>query len=184
MENHFWNEVWIELHIEGFNPKTEYQISNYGRIKSFAYDKENGKIKKHYLIKGYPTVTFKVHNGPTFTKYIHKLVAEHFIRKENERQIYVIHMDYNKLNNYVENLRWASKKEKERHQFSGPNFKPIKGKRKYSKLTETEVIRLKKIINNPQRKTRLKIIAKQFGISEMQLYRIKRGENWASVSAS
>jgi len=43
---------------------------------------------------------------------------------------------------------------------------------------------LKKIINNPQRKTRLKIIAKQFGISEMQLYRIKRGENWASVSAS
>ena len=138
MENHFWNEVWIELHIEGFNPKTDYQISNYGRIKSFAYDKENGKIKKHYLIKGYPTVTFKVHNGPTFTKYIHKLVAEHFIPKENDRQLYVIHMDYNKLNNYVENLRWASKKEKERHQFSGPNFKPIKGKRKYSKLTETD----------------------------------------------
>jgi len=28
----------------------------------------------------------------------------------------------------------------------------------------------------------MKMIAKQFGISEMQLYRIKTGENWGSVT--
>ena len=31
------------------------------------------------------------------------------------------------------------------------------------------------------RKTRLKIIAKRFGVSEMQLHRIKTGENWGHV---
>jgi hypothetical protein len=30
-------------------------------------------------------------------------------------------------------------------------------------------------------KTRMKILSKQFGISEMQLYRIKSGQNWAHV---
>jgi hypothetical protein len=34
---------------------------------------------------------------------------------------------------------------------------------------------------DPNRKTRLKLIAKQFGISEMQLYRIKSGENWGHI---
>ena len=38
------------------------------------------------------------------------------------------------------------------------------------KLTATQVMRLKKKIHDPNRKTRLKLIAKQFGISEMQLY--------------
>jgi hypothetical protein len=27
----------------------------------------------------------------------------------------------------------------------------------------------------------MKILARQFGVSEMQLYRIKSGENWSSV---
>jgi hypothetical protein len=42
-------------------------------------------------------------------------------------------------------------------------------------------MRLKRKIFDPKRKSRLKIIAKQFGISEMQLYRIKSGENWGHV---
>lgn len=181
MEEHYWNEIWRELKIDGFESNTYYEISNYGRIKSYAYDKEKGRYKKHYLIKGYPSVTFKMHKGPSFTRYVHKLVAQHFLQAPDSLKKYVIHLDYNKLNNYVSNLRWATKEEKERHQFNSPNFKPSLGQRHYSKLSETEVMRLKKILSNPKRKTRMKIIAKQFGISEMQLYRIKRGENWADV---
>jgi predicted DNA binding protein len=55
--------------------------------------------------------------------------------------------------------------------------KPQKG----HKLTSTQVMLLKKKIFDPNRKTRLKFLAKQFGISEMQLYRIKSGENWSHV---
>ena len=49
------------------------------------------------------------------------------------------------------------------------------------KLTSTDLIRIKKMIQDPNRKTRMKLIAKQFGISEMQLYRIKSGENWSHI---
>jgi predicted DNA binding protein len=50
-----------------------------------------------------------------------------------------------------------------------------------NKLTVTEVMRLKKKLLDPNRKTRLKIIAKKFGVSEMTLHRIKTGENWGHI---
>jgi DNA-binding Xre family transcriptional regulator len=43
------------------------------------------------------------------------------------------------------------------------------------------VKRLKKKLLDPNRKTRYKILAKQFGVSEMQLHRIKTGENWGHI---
>ena len=49
------------------------------------------------------------------------------------------------------------------------------------KLTSTKVIHLKKLLNDPNRKTRIKMLAKQFGISEMQVHRIKSGENWSHI---
>jgi predicted DNA binding protein len=73
------------------------------------------------------------------------------------------------------------------HYENNPNVKKARreafGRHRYKghKLTETDVRRIKKKIFDPNRKTRLKMIAKQFGISEMQLYRIKSGENWGHV---
>jgi len=44
------------------------------------------------------------------------------------------------------------------------------------------VTRSKRKLLDPKRKTRMKIMAKQFGVSEMQLYRIKSGENWGHIT--
>jgi hypothetical protein len=49
------------------------------------------------------------------------------------------------------------------------------------KLTEAKVKILKRKLLDPNRKTRVKMLARQFGVSEMQLYRIKIGENWGHV---
>jgi hypothetical protein len=131
-------------------------------------------------INGYQNLRLKQRlNGKQTSRYVHKLVAQHFL--EQGDGIYVIHLDYDKTNNHVDNLKWATKREKEIHQFKGPNFQRMKGMRRYSKLTETRVKLIKRKLNDPNRRTRLKMIAKQFGISEMQLYRIKSGENWGSV---
>jgi len=54
---------------------------------------------------------------------------------------------------------------------------PYKG----HKQNATQVKRLKQKIFDPSRKTRYRILAKQFNISEIQLYRIKSGENWGHV---
>jgi DNA invertase Pin-like site-specific DNA recombinase len=63
-------------------------------------------------------------------------------------------------------------------------FQEYNIKRDGATLTSPDVVRIKKLILNPNRKTRLKIIAKQFGISEMQLYRIKTGENWGHIQVN
>ena len=49
------------------------------------------------------------------------------------------------------------------------------------KLTVTKVILIKKLLTKPNQRTRMKMIAKQFGVSEMQIYRIKSGENWGHI---
>ena len=54
-------------------------------------------------------------------------------------------------------------------------------KRDGRKLTSTDVIRIKKTLARIDQPTRIKMIAKQFGVSEMQIRRIKSGENWGHI---
>jgi hypothetical protein len=67
------------------------------------------------------------------------------------------------------------------HYNNSPKVKIAKSKRRYSKLNEKKVAILKKKLLDPNRKTRIKMLAKQFGISEMQVWRIQSGENWGNV---
>src|SRR6056297_717242 len=76
-----------------------YEISNYGRVKSYCYDKKYGKILNPGITKGFQTVTFKS-NGKKKTFLVHKLVAEMFVNKNNKNQVIAIHLDWNKKNNY------------------------------------------------------------------------------------
>ncbi len=179
-----WDEEWKEIKFDkGIAENEKFKISNYGRIIN-CKGKEEYLVKKTY-INGYQALPLRQRKTKKSTaRYVHKLVAQHFL--EQGDGVFVIHLNYNKTDNHVSNLKWATKKEKEIHQFSGEAFKnrPKKTNRvTYSKLTEAKVRLIKRKINDPNRKTRMKIIARQFGISEMQLYRIKSGENWGYVSA-
>lgn len=191
----YWDEQWKEIDLGEDKLRYNYAVSNYGRIVSFSESLEKGRLLKGSLVDGYPVFRYKqFHKTAQGTKiknkqiFVHKLVADYFGQQENEDQQYVIHLDYNKLNNHIDNLKWTSKREMELHQQSNPNVLLAREKRKEvkpykgHKLNATQVKRLKKKIFDPKRKTRLKILAKQFGISEMQLYRIKSGENWAHVT--
>ncbi|WP_138434769.1 HNH endonuclease [Winogradskyella algicola] len=180
MIRNFWNEEWKIVVFDDFvHPDEQFKVSNYGRLIRIRDGEE--KLFNPYNMHGY--LYFRVkkkQKGKFKTYYVHKLMAQHFLVQNDG--IYVIHLDYDKLNNHIDNLKWATKREKEIHQFSNPNYKKPK-KLTSAKLTEIDVMRIKKMLNNPNRKTRLKIIAKQFGVSTMQLQRIKTGENWAHVPA-
>lgn len=181
MIRNYWNEKWKDVKFDdNISDKEKFKISNYGRLINCK--EENETLVKSYFINGYQNLPLKQKkNGKLTSRYVHKLVAEHFI--ENNNDFCVIHLNYDKTDNRVENLKWASKIEKARHQFSNPEYIKL-GRKKPSnaKLTETRVKLIKRKINDPNRRTRLKMIAKQFGISEMQLYRIKTGENWGYVT--
>ncbi|TRX72260.1 NUMOD4 domain-containing protein [Carboxylicivirga sp. M1479] len=186
MVKSYWNEEWKEVEFEKGALKKRYAISNYGRIISFIDKIEDGDYIRGGKLRGYPTLPLRPF-GKSKTLYVHKLVAELFLQKTSEEQQYVIHVDYNKSNNYIENLQWADKDEMFAHQQNNPSVLEAREKQKGRKtqqghkLSATQVMRLKMKINDPNRKTRLKLIAREFGISEMQLYRIKSGENWAHV---
>jgi len=124
-------------------------------------------------------------------RFFYKLVAEYFIPKTSDEQVYVLHLNRNRANDYFENLQWATKAEMLEHSKKSPfvieaRKKQLaelreKQKQKGNKLTSTQVMLLKKKLLDPNRKTRLKILAKQFGVTEMTLQRIKTGENWGHI---
>ncbi|QXP73762.1 HNH endonuclease [Tenacibaculum sp. HL-MS23] len=175
------NERWKEIVFDDkISEKEKFKISNYGRIINCK--KEEEFLVNEYFINGYQNLPLKQRvNGKNTSRYVHKLVAECFLpRKEDE--LYVIHLNYDKKDNRIENLKWATKREKEVHQYTNPEYVNKVHKPRTAKLTETRVKLLKRKLNDPNRKTRLKMIAKQFGVSEMQLHRIKTGENWGYVT--
>ena len=170
-------EIWKPLKINGLAENEIYDISNYGRIKSYKVIKKEGSIIKGSTLKGYKILNIKLENKKRTTKYIHKLVAESFIPKDNNLQQYVIHLDFEKNNNHIDNLKWVTQETMFAHQKINPNYK--RGTINYSKLTETDVIRLKKKLKRG--KNKLYKLAKEFGITHTQLNRIRKGENWGHV---
>jgi len=183
-KNHFNNihqtlisETWKPVRTEDMEENELYEVSNWGRIKSFKSNKSEGSIIKGSTLKGYKILNIKLKDQRRTTKYVHKLVAECFIPKDNDLQQYVIHLDFNKDNNHFENLKWVTKETMFAHQKINPNYK--RGAINYSKLTETDVIRLKKKL--ARGKNKLYKLAKEFGITHTQLNRIRRGENWGHV---
>ncbi|NMH27302.1 hypothetical protein [Flavobacterium silvaticum] len=186
----FPGEEFREVHF-AIKPRMRYAVSNRGRILSFSDNLENGALIKGSTMNGYRMIRFKkviegkMHNIQSF---VYKFVAEHFLPQPDEVQKHLIHLDHDLSNDRVENLKWVDADARMEHYKKSPNViagrKRMLEKRKSSnghKLTLMEVIRLKKMVLDPNRKTRMKILAKQFGISEMQLFRIKSGENWGHI---
>ena len=117
---------------------------------------------------------------------IHRMVATCFLPPPKPGETVVGHLDFDKLNNRVQNLKWMTPEENKIHQSKSPHVIAEKEMRKYTKktrdkgtkLTSTQVIHIKIQL---KRKRPVKQIARQFDISEMQVWRIKSGENWAHI---
>ena len=96
--------------VDGYNG--DYVIWNNGTVTSLMHKKP--KSLSPGPTSGYLTVSLS-YNGKAKTKYIHKLVAEHFIpNPENKPE--VDHRDQVRTNNDVHNLRWATHAENNQNQ--------------------------------------------------------------------
>ena len=107
-------EVW--KNIDGF--ENEYMISNLGRVrsidrKSFDYSKyssyKGNVLKPQKNRNGYLYILLS-RNGHKYHRYIHRLVANAFIQNPlNKKE--VDHINTDKNNNAVSNLKWVTRKE-------------------------------------------------------------------------
>ncbi len=159
-------EIWKD--IKGFEGL--YQISNLGRVKSFNFWNGRKYLTKEKIIKGwvrkpnknwnYQCLIVNLSKNKTRNAFrVHRLVAETFIpNPDNKPEIN--HIDFNPLNNRVDNLEWCTHKE-------NMNWSAKSGRmRKLDTLQEKQIIKLYK------NKTPFSEIEKKFSISKTTIYTI------------
>jgi hypothetical protein len=157
-------EIWKQKIIEGRN----YYISNYGNVKT-----DRGLIKPYSDRDGY--LRFGV-NGKTFG--VHRLVAELFISDE-DLSLEVNHKDFDRSNNYVENLEWVTHTENVRYSCLHKRRPDTRGsKNSNSILTEENVLRIRELLKDGMT---VADIARLYGRGWQTINHIKQNNTWQSV---
>lgn len=177
-------EIWKEVTIDGRKPSVPYVISNQGRFGVVA----NGKVEVRNFKPTNGNYRYNIRqNGKNKAIFLYKEVARAFLKKPSPKSRFIIHKDHDYLNNNVSNLKWASSEEHRAHTINSPRSvearekKAITGSTRSKVMSEKQVTTLKKMIWDPRRKLSLKKLAEKFGVSEMQVYRIKTGEFWYHI---
>ena len=179
-------EAWKPLVFSGSKDlRNRYAVSSAGRIASYKEDVlKDGKILNGSVTTGYRTLNLH-RPGHKGTLYIHRELAKLFLKKPSTRHKYVIHKNHNKLDNSVKNLAWATLDEMIEHQQKSPAkiaYKKKQANREVGlKLTAAQVRKIKDLLSNVNRRLTIKQLADRYDVSEMTMYRIKSGENWARV---
>ena len=144
----------------------EYRISNYGRVKSFSRHDE-GKILKPALHEG---GRLYVNLGRGNSKFIHVLVAKAFIPNPDDKP-QVDHINGDKMNNCVNNLRWVTKIENERYSWQ-TGIRKTGEKHHNAKLTSEQIIYIRENPDNLM----VKELAEKFGVSNGRISNIQTGK--------
>jgi predicted DNA binding CopG/RHH family protein len=179
-------EVWKPLQFPGWKElRNKYALSSHGRIASYKNKVlEDGKILNGSLTTGYRTLNLH-RPGNKGTLYIHREVARLFINRASAKNKYVIHKNHNKLDNNFKNLKWSTLDDMIAHQQESPAKVAYKKKQANKtvglKLTASQVKQIKDTLKNKKRKLTIRQIADKYKVSEMTMYRIKSGENWARI---
>jgi predicted DNA binding CopG/RHH family protein len=179
-------EKWKPLQFSGSKDlRNRYALSTLGRIASYRKDiTEDGKLLNGSLTTGYRTLNLH-RPGNKGTLYIHREMAKLFLRPTSQKNKYVIHINHNKLDNNLRNLKWANLDEMIEHQQKSPAKKAYKQKQANRsvglKLTASQVKKIKDTLISKRRNITIKQLAGRYGVSEMTMYRIKSGENWSRI---
>lgn len=187
-----------------FKPRTEEQVAYIEELKSEISEKFKEKrsaqkednIRKVLrleeeiarLKKDFSKKLAKEVRSRTINKHflIHRLVATYFLPRPAPEATVVAHLDFNKLNNKVDNLKWMTPDENYEHQQKSPFVIAEKRDRKVTKrtkdkgmkLTSTQVMHIKLLL---KKGVPVKQLVKTFKVSSMQIWRIKSGENWGHI---
>jgi hypothetical protein len=95
-----WEEVWLPI-----RGRPKYEISSTGRVQNI----KSKRILKPFIDGGgYHTITFNSSNDKRTKIKTHRLVAKAFLTNPDNKPM-VDHIDHNRVNNNVSNLRWVTR---------------------------------------------------------------------------
>lgn len=161
--------------VEGFE---NYYVSTTGRVYNTATSRFIGnKRSDNYE---YRKVKLSKDGVKKFID-VHRLVAEAFIPNPFNLRC-VNHIDGNKANNCVENLEWCSYSENTRHamRIGIANIK-CGEESSFSKLTEKEVIEIRKSYVPYSRDFNYIKLAEKYGVSERAVRNCVKRNTWKNV---
>ena len=166
------DEIWVDIS----DYEEHYQISNFGRTKSFFRGK--AKILKPFIDKdGYLSIALSK-DGRVRKFKVHRLVAEAFIPNPESKPT-VNHRDGNKMNNHVDNLEWNTDRENNLHAIKT-------GLRQYQRndnraLTDEQAAWCRKVHIPFDSEFGSTALAKKFGISQPGMNAILHGKTYKDV---
>lgn len=164
-------EQWKDITgYEGF-----YKVSNCGRVKSLKRATTYERILKQVSnTDGYFVVTLSK-KGKIKSERINRLVAGEFITNtENKRE--VNHIDGDKKNNKLNNLKWSTRIENAQHA-SDNNLYKRGVDHTNTTLTEDQIVWIRRL----RRKIDQRTLAKMFQVSQCSIGRIQRRVTWAHI---
>ena len=171
-------EIWKDIKkYKGF-----YQVSNFGRVRSWINNKRNKRRHPKILSTpndgaGYPMIVINSVKYGSFTTRVHRLVAKHFIPNP-EKKPEVNHIDANKENNHYTNLEWCTSKENQDH--ATKNGLMEFGEKRYnSKLTNKKVKEIRASYKSGSvSQTEL---AEKYGVSQRLIMNVLNRTAWKHV---
>lgn len=149
-----------------------YEISNMGKIKSKRKNKLMNLVEDS---DGYLIICLH-QNKKQFNKKVHRLIIEAFNGKS---ELEVNHKDGNKKNNKLDNLEYCTMMQNQQHAWSTGLRKAKSGKDShYAKLTEDQVRHIRELLIMDLSQAS---IARNFGISQSTVYKIKHKQIWKNL---
>src|SRR4051812_13083484 len=130
MVKFYAGEKWKEIKLHR-SLQRRYAVSNMGRLLSFEEKIKDGRLLNGGDIDGYRAYPYRINVKDKIkykTLFIHRAVAEYFLKKKSDKHTYVLHLDYNSGNNKAGNLKWATQQEMIEHNKKSPAV--IKGRKK------------------------------------------------------
>ena len=156
----------------------DYEVSSYGfvRRRTPSINAHPGRIVTARIgNSGYVTVALG-RDGRRVTCLVHRLVAAEFITNYSSDRRFVNHIDGDKLNNHWSNLEWCTHLENEAHAKRN-GLKACGERNRHAKLNADQArqIRIRCDSGEPY-----SVLAKEFGVTPVQIGRIARRAQWNS----
>ena len=151
-----------------------YQVSNFGRVKSFKRYSQ-GRISKPIVTRtGYLYVSLsKGKNGHPVR--LHRIVAKAFLPNPDDKP-QINHRDGCKLNNHVDNLEWVTQGENMQHA-SILGLRPAGENHVRAKFSKSDIIYIRE---NPNTLTQ-ESLATKFGVAQPVISAIQLGKTYKTT---
>lgn len=164
-------EEWRDI----ANYEGDYQVSNFGRVKSFL-GKETRILKPRLLREYLAVILYK--GGKQKNFYIHRLVGQAFILNLKDKPE-INHEDGIKFNCHVSNLTWATSAENNRHAVD----MGLRGRGEDNPRAKLSGENAVYIRENPDGLT-IKELAETFGVTENTISLVQRAITYKNAGGT